>query len=105
MATFAPGFRDKLLNQQWDGTGYVATNTADPGTTGASLSSGAREPSTFATSSSQARQGSLVTARTGGATVTHYSVWDAATGGNFLFGGALPSSQSADFPLIVTLKD
>ncbi|MGH3096494.1 MAG: phage tail fiber protein [Streptosporangiales bacterium] len=106
MATFAPAFRTTVLAQGAPGTAYIATNTADPGATGASESGGARQQATFAAASAHARTASQVTAAVpSGTTVTHYSVWDAATGGNFLFGGALPSPQTADFPLTVTLKD
>jgi len=76
---------------------YVSLHTADPGTTGASEVTG----------SAYARQGSVTLTRTAGTsknssaavtfptvtttpyTVTHFGLWDAASSGNFLIGGAL----------------
>ena len=90
---------------------YVSLHTADPGLTGASEVASAggyarvavtRAAGSFsapATSGSnrQATNSATITfpAPTGTwGTVTHYGVWDASTGGNFLMGGALDTSRS-----------
>jgi hypothetical protein len=80
---------------------YISLHTADPSETGASEVSGG----------SYARQSGSFTAASGGAvetdadieftsmpavTVTHVGVWDAASGGNFLWGGALSASKQVN---------
>lgn len=79
------------------GTWY-SLHTADPGTTGANEFSGgspayARKQSTFGSSSGgSAVTGSQVTFD-GNQVATHYGRWTAASGGTFISGGALSSSQ------------
>jgi hypothetical protein len=77
---------------------HVSLHTADPGGTGASEVSGSAYARVNATAL-LTRSGSQVTNSAGAVTfptvittpytVTHAGVWDAATVGNFLFGGAL----------------
>jgi hypothetical protein len=77
---------------------YIKLHTADPGAAGTS------NPSTVTT-----RQQATFSAASGGAialsnspsftmtateTITHISVWDAATAGNFLWSAALTTSKS-----------
>ena len=81
---------------------YISLHSADPGDTGASEISGgsyarAATDSTFWTLAA----GKLVDLDTAiefsdmpGDTVTHIGLWDAATGGNFLWGGTLTESKT-----------
>lgn len=71
---------------------WVALHDADPGDVGAAeLRDYTRQPVSF-----QADGAGAISNRTvlqyddmPAATVTHFSIWDAQTGGRFLFGGAL----------------
>lgn len=80
----------------------ISFHTADPGTTGVSEVSGTGRPATTwaaATASSspvgRQRVGSQVSAPIpAGTTVTHWGVFSAATGGTFLYGGALPAPET-----------
>lgn len=74
----------------------ISFHTADPGTTGASEVSGTGRPATtWAAGTAGTRVGSQVSAPIpAGTTVTHWGIWSAATGGTFLFGGALSASES-----------
>lgn len=76
---------------------YVSLHTADPGATGASEVSGgsyARQAVTFAAPSGGTASNSGVLNFTGmpAVTVTHISLWDAASAGTFHQSGALTSS-------------
>lgn len=83
-------------------TVYLSLHTADPGETGASETSGtgyARKSVTnnntnFPAAAAGAKSLNVTTTfATPGAggwgSVTHFGIWDAASSGNFLFGGAL----------------
>lgn len=80
--------------------GYVSMHTADPGTTGASEVAGAgyaRGSSTFAAASGGSCVGTAanVAAPTGVSTVaTYWGLWDAASGGGWIDGGALTPSET-----------
>lgn len=77
---------------------HISAHTADPGTTGAGEVSGgsyARQQSTFAAASNGTQVGSQVNVPIpASTTVTHWGVWSAATGGTFLFGGALAAPEA-----------
>jgi hypothetical protein len=80
----------------------ITFHTADPGTTGASEVSGTGRPATTwaaasASSSPVGRQrvGTQVSAPIpAGTTVTHWGVSTAASGGTFLYGGALDAPET-----------
>lgn len=81
--------------------GYVSMHTADPGNTGASEATGtayARGASTMpAASGGTGSTGSQasVTARTGSTTAaTHWGFWTAVSGGTFVTGGALTTTEN-----------
>lgn len=83
---------------------YVSLHTATPGTNGGNEvttgndSAYARKPVTFGTPSAQQTTNSTLVqfnAAASGAsyTVTHFGVWDALTGGNFLGYGTLTTTR------------
>ncbi|YP_010115329.1 head protein [Sinorhizobium phage PBC5] len=92
---------------------YVSLHTADPGNTGANEVSTAAWPAYvrehasqggaiatgFAAAANKASENLLEMlwlAQNGGAavTVTHFGLWDASTGGNFLFAGPLTANKT-----------
>jgi hypothetical protein len=80
-------------------TVYLALNTADPGETGASEATGgsyARQSITLSASSGGATSNSVAIDFEGmpAITVTHASLWDASSGGNCLWSGALTASKT-----------
>ena len=82
---------------------YVKLHTGDPGSAGASnLSSVTTRPAvtwTAASGGSKASTGTPSWAAWGGTpgeVVTHISVWDASTAGNFLFSAALSASKTVN---------
>ena len=82
-------------------TPYVSAHTADPGGTGASEGVGgsyARVAGTFDAPSSRATANTDIIDFEGmpAATITHVGVWDAASGGNFLFGGPLAVAKTTN---------
>ena len=97
---------DKLLNTIGRtgttftaGSLYVKLHTADPGATAATAASAVttRYAATFSASSA----GSMAMTSMGGTwsmtateTISHISLWDAATAGNFLWSVALTASKS-----------
>ena len=97
---------DKLLNTIGRtgttftaGSLYVKLHTADPGATGATAASAVttRYACTFSASSA----GSMALTSMGGTwsmtsteTISHISLWDASTAGNFLWSVALTASKS-----------
>jgi len=95
---------NKLLrNTNWSHAAahYVGLHTADPGQNGANENSaydGNRKAVTFDAPSSgtSTNAGALTFANMPAITVTHISIWDAATGGNFLWGQALTASKAVD---------
>lgn len=89
------------LTGLFNGTLYVALHTADPGSTGANNEVGsgvgyARQAATFSGSGrSRANAANVVFGPATGAgfgTVTHFSVWDAGSGGNCIAKEALGAS-------------
>ena len=76
----------------------ISLHTADPGTTGASEVTGgtyARVATTWGSPASGSAAGSEVSLNVpAGTTVTHWGLWSAATGGTFLFGGALAAAEA-----------
>ena len=103
---FSTYLADALLDHVLRGVGYtsptnvyVSLHSADPGRTGANevtAYTGDRKVGSFVAAS--ARTSSTDTdldfEDMPATTVTHYGVWDAATAGNFLYGGAANSSTS-----------
>jgi len=97
---------DKLLNTIGRtgttftaGSLYVKLHTADPGATGATAASAVttRYACTFSASSA----GSMALTSMGGTwsmtateTISHISLWDASTAGNFMWSVALTASKS-----------
>ena len=82
-------------------TPYVSLHTADPGETGASEVSGgsyARQAGSFSVASGGAVENDANINFTDmpATTVTHVGVWDAASAGNFLWGGALSASKTTN---------
>jgi len=82
-------------------TPYVSLHTADPGETGASEVTGgsyARQAGSFGVASGGAVSNDALIEFTDmpACTVTHVGVWDAATAGNFLWGGALAASKTVN---------
>lgn len=106
----------QLRGQAWQAPAalYVALHTADPGLTGASEVSAAAFPSYVRRDSLQGdsaanawsaadaegksfNQKQLIFPVFDGAsdlTITHFAVWDAASGGNCLFSGALTTART-----------
>lgn len=96
---------------------YISLHTADSGETGASevASSNAyarvavtNNATNFpAASSGSKANGTTITFATptgaGWGTATHFGIWDASTGGNFISGGALSVSQSIPAGVIVSI--
>ena len=82
-------------------TVYVSLHTGDPGTTGASESTGgagpyARQAGSWTAAASKSVSNDTAINFTGmpASTVTHAGLWDAVSGGNFLAGGALTVSRT-----------
>lgn len=93
-------FTPAALNAAVDGIASsgarISFHTADPGATGASEISGTGRPATtWGAASNGSRVGSVVSAPIPAATtVTHWGIFSAATGGTFLYGGALGASET-----------
>lgn len=93
-------FLDLLRGTAWTAPSglYVKLHTGDPGSAGASNASGVttRNQLTLnAASSGSSTLSSLSSySMTGTETISHVSVWDASSAGNFLFSGALTASKS-----------
>ena len=82
-------------------TAYVSLHTADPGSAGAtglSAGDGTRKSVSHGTVSggSMAISGTAGPWTNGGSseTITHVGVWDASSGGNFLYSAALSAGQA-----------
>ena len=124
MAGFSNDAENKLLNHLFNGTSvsyaggnkYISLHTGDPGETGAnevasSLTGYARKLHTsFTTASSGTLSNSgditfaTITHSSNSATVTHVGIWDSASGGNFICGGAVGTSKTIalnDIPKIL----
>lgn len=103
MAGLSTTWRNKLLDAMFNQTNitaptaiFLGLNTADPGTTGAAEVSGSSYARVDVTAAFPAAASGLCsntsaipfpTATTPGYTVTHWSLWDASTAGNFICGG------------------
>lgn len=79
-------------------TPYVSLHTGDPGESGANEVTGGsyiRKAATFAAAASKASttSGDLEWTNMPAVTVTHVGIWDAESGGNFWWGGALTASK------------
>lgn len=102
-ANFANKLLDTLSNTSFaaGATTYIQLHTADPGAAGTTGVSGValRKALTWsaAASGSKAIMATLpqwATWAGGSETITHVSVWDALTTGNFLYSGALTASKA-----------
>lgn len=90
------------ITKQADGTtdknNFISLHTADPGDTGASEVTGGtytREATDWPAPAASSVTGSSVTLEVpAGVTITHWGVWSLATGGDFIYGGQLPASES-----------
>lgn len=97
---FTPTKRDDWLDDLDADAPYASLHTADPGTTGADEVTGgtpayARKALTWSASSGGSKGASLVTFDVPASTdVTHFGLWSASSGGTFLGGAALPSTES-----------
>ena len=84
------------------GTYYIALHSADPGEAGAAnelaaASGYARQPDTFTVTGDTAANDSAISfgpATADQGTVTHFSIWDAATAGNCICKAALTVSRA-----------
>jgi hypothetical protein len=86
---------------------FASLNTADPGTTGANTT-GTRVSVTWTAGTSDGSVSGTAAITVGsGVTVTHASLWDASTSGNFCEGGALPASYTGPgtYTLTVTYTE
>lgn len=105
-------FTDATLNAAVEAVSalgdWISAHTGDPSTTGANEVVGgsyAREQTTWGASASGDQTGSQVSIDIpGGTTVTHWGIWSAVSGGTFVGGFALTSSEGfgADGVLNVT---
>lgn len=91
---------------------YVSLHTATPGEDGSNENSaydGDRKSVTFDAPSSglSTNAGSVTFANMPAITVTHIGIWDAATGGNFIWGAALTASKvvSASDSFVIAAGD
>lgn len=90
-------------------TPYLRLHTGDPGAAGTANASAetTRKQLTFAdpagTGSSAATAVSWTSWAAGSETLTHISIWDAASGGNFKMSGALAASLSVTNGATVTI--
>ncbi len=82
---------------------YVKLHTADPGSAGATAASSVttRPAVTWAAASAGSKASNNTPswaswAGTNGEVVTHISVWDASSAGNFLFSAALSASKTVN---------
>lgn len=77
---------------------YIKLHTADPGAAGATAASAVttRQAATFSAASAGAiaLSNSPSFTMTGTETISHISVWDASSAGNFLWSAALTTSKS-----------
>lgn len=76
---------------------HISVHTADPGLTGASEVSGGaytREQTTWGTPTGSQVTGQSVTLDVpAGLTIAYWGLWSAPTGGDFVYGGALPAPE------------
>lgn len=80
-------------------TPYLKIHTGDPGAAGTANASAetSRKALTFAAPSANAVTSSTVSWTAwaqGNETISHYSIWDASTAGNFLISGAFSASKA-----------
>ncbi len=93
--------RNSAVNGLASSATHISMHTADPGTTGASEVTGgspsyARKAATWgaASSGSRALSTPVVFDIPSGVTVTHFGLWSAASGGNFLGGDNLRDASN-----------
>ena len=106
------GFTDTTLNEVVEAAtvlgDWISAHTGDPSTTGANEVTGgsyAREQTTWGAAASGDQTGTQVSITIpGGNTVTHWGIWSAVSGGTFVGGFELASSEGfgADGVLNVT---
>jgi hypothetical protein len=101
-------YENKILDHMLRGTEftppstvYVSLHTADPGETGANELTGggySRKAVTFNAPSggSMTNSADIDFPNMPAATITHVGLWDAASAGNFLWGGALTASKTTN---------
>jgi hypothetical protein len=80
-------------------TPYISLHTGNPGETGASEAAGgsyARQAGSFgaAAAGQVANDAAISFTAMPASTITHVGIWDAVSGGNFLWGGALTVSRT-----------
>jgi hypothetical protein len=103
----AANLANKILDHLRGGTAwtqpgglYVKLHTGDPGASGTANAAGntTRVQSTFGTAASGGSIANTVQAQwtsyTTAETLTHFSIWDASSAGNFLWSGALTASKT-----------
>lgn len=104
-ANVANKWLDVFGNTAFSGiaTVYVQLHTGDPGASGTTLPSAetTRKAITWAgaaSAGSKSMSGTLSWASwtAGSETISHVSLWDASTSGNFLWSGALSSSKAVN---------
>lgn len=99
-STHASSVLNVLRNTAYAGiTPYLKLHTGDPGANGTSNASAetTRKAVTFGAPSAGSSVASAVTWTgwsAGSETISHVSLWDAASGGNFIVSGALAASLS-----------
>jgi hypothetical protein len=78
--------------------GWISLHSSSPGTTGANEINGApyaREQTTWGTPASSASAGSQVTfSIPATTTIAYFGIWTAQSGGTYVGGGPLPSSET-----------
>ncbi len=104
-----PGYSVTYANQALDAGGgslpgtpvnvlaFTNLNTADPGTTGVSESTSARQATTWSNAAARAKPNAaaLTYSPSAGVANTHFSTWSAVTAGVFGISGALGSNVTA----------
>lgn len=102
MAGFSIAAENAAVNAITASARWVSLHTADPGDNGTTAAGNevtggtySREQTTWDGAANSADTGTAVTIDVpSGTTITHWGLWDAATGGTFYFGGALPASET-----------
>lgn len=104
--TISNYLENALLNAVFNATAFglagdpfISLHTADPGETGANEVAGgsyARQQAAFGAAAGGAtdNNANIDFATMPAATITHVGVWDAVSGGNFLWGGPLNASKT-----------
>lgn len=95
--------KDLAVNAVKGGGTWISAHSADPGKTGANLSSISRAQTTWGANADNGTTresvGSQVSVpMTTGGTAAWFGVWSASTAGNFLYGGQLAASETFNNP-------